>query len=97
MSQASPNFQDDHSSSNPSNGGKVDNVGDKWSATKYNNTASFVYSDVYTRPTLDLLQAKEGERILDFGCGSGELTRGLQDALGPNGLVIGLDSSQSMV
>ena len=70
---------------------------DKWSAKEYNKTASFVYSDKFTKPVLDLLQPAKGQRILDLGCGSGELTRALMDVAGPDGYVLGLDSSQSMV
>jgi ubiquinone/menaquinone biosynthesis C-methylase UbiE len=70
---------------------------DTWSATEYANTASFVYSDAFTQPILHLLSAKEGERIVDFGCGSGELTRVLADLVGKDGFVLGLDSSANMV
>ena len=69
---------------------------DTWSATEYNNTASFVYSDTFIQPVLDLLQPRVGERIVDFGCGSGEVTKALMDTVGPSGLVLGLDSSESM-
>lgn len=70
---------------------------DTWSASEYNNTASFVYSDAFVQPVLDLLQPHEGERIVDFGCGSGEITRALMKVVGPNGLVLGLDASENMV
>lgn len=70
---------------------------DSWSATEYANTASFVYSDAFTQPILNLLSAKEGERIVDFGCGSGELTRVLVNLVGKEGFVLGLDSSANMV
>lgn len=70
---------------------------DTWSASEYNNTASFVYSDAFVQPVLDLLQPHEGERIVDFGCGSGEITRALMKVVGPNGLVLGLDASENMI
>lgn len=70
---------------------------DTWSATEYNNTASFVYSDAFIQPVLDLLQPHKNERIVDFGCGSGEVTRALMNVIGPSGLVLGLDSSKNMV
>src|SRR5258706_1812349 len=68
-----------------------------WNATKYNTTASFVYSDAYTAPILDLLNAQSGEKIVDFGCGTGELTKLLTNIVGVNGTVLGLDASENMV
>ncbi|KAG6812722.1 hypothetical protein H0H93_013714 [Arthromyces matolae] len=75
----------------------VDNTG--WSASHYNQTASFVYSSAFTAPVLELLDAKPGERIIDFGCGSGEITLELQKHVtsAPGGAVIGTDASESMV
>lgn len=68
-----------------------------WSATQYNSTASFVYSIAYTTPVLDLLEANPGERIIDFGCGSGELTTKIREKVGGGGTVVGVDMSESMV
>lgn len=68
-----------------------------WSASTYNKVASFVYSEAYTAPVLNLLGAKPGERILDLGCGSGEITKGLAQAVGESGVVVGVDASESMV
>ncbi|PCH33037.1 S-adenosyl-L-methionine-dependent methyltransferase [Wolfiporia cocos MD-104 SS10] len=70
---------------------------DTWSASVYNNTAAFVYSQEFTSPVLSLLDAQPGEKILDIGCGSGEVTLRIQQLIGPTGTVVGLDSSQSMV
>jgi len=70
---------------------------DAWNATKYNTTASFVYSDAYTAPVLDLLNAQSGEKIVDFGCGTGELTKLLTNIVGGHGTVLGLDASENMV
>ena len=75
----------------------------------YSKNASFVYSDAYTAPVLALLDAQPGERILDFGCGSGELTARLDafvrdgdhgqsgSARQKDGCVWGVDSNQKMV
>jgi trans-aconitate methyltransferase len=83
--------------SNPHDTKDTHGTKDTWSATEYANTASFVYSDAFTQPILNLLSATEGERIVDFGCGSGELTRVLVDLVGRDGFVLGLDSSANMV
>lgn len=68
-----------------------------WSAAVYNKTAPFVYSAAFTSPVLQLLDVKPGERIIDFGCGSGEVTLELAKAVGPEGVVVGTDFSESMV
>lgn len=72
-----------------------------WSASHYNKEASFVYSPAFTAPVLELLSAKPGERIIDFGCGSGELTLEIEKLVKCNnnqkGMVVGVDFSESMV
>ncbi|KAG7096343.1 hypothetical protein E1B28_003787 [Marasmius oreades] len=72
-----------------------------WSASLYNKNASFVYSAAFTTPILKLLDAKPGEKIVDFGCGSGELTLELEKIVGAKsgsgGLVVGVDNSESMI
>ena len=70
---------------------------DAWSAKAYNTTASFVYSSAFTSPVLELLDAKPREHIIDFGCGTGELTLKIQDMVGKNGRVVGVDASENMV
>ena len=69
---------------------------DAWDATQYNSTASFVYSNAYTAPILDHLNAQLGEKIVDFGCGTGELTKLLTNLVGEDGKVLGLDASENM-
>lgn len=68
-----------------------------WSADQYNKTASFVYSSAFTQPVLRLLDPKPDEKIIDFGCGSGEVTLELQRIVGSGGLAVGFDTSDSMV
>jgi ubiquinone/menaquinone biosynthesis C-methylase UbiE len=65
--------------------------------SNYNTHADFVYSTAYTAPVLSLLDAKPGEKIIDLGCGTGELTEQISKIVGPEGTVVGLDSSESMV
>lgn len=66
-------------------------------ASVYRENANFVYSDKFTDPLLALLDPKAGQRIVDLGCGSGELTGKLGKAVGENGFVLGIDSSEDMV
>ncbi|PPQ99187.1 hypothetical protein CVT26_014109 [Gymnopilus dilepis] len=70
-----------------------------WSASLYNKNASFVYSPAFTTYVLDLLSAQPGERILDLGCGSGELTANIQKIVEQKegGIVVGTDLSSSML
>lgn len=66
-------------------------------ASDYNKTASFVYSEEFTSPILRCLNPSEGDRIIDLGCGSGELTVKIQDAVGTKGFVVGVDCNEDMV
>ncbi|KAH8824803.1 S-adenosyl-L-methionine-dependent methyltransferase [Flagelloscypha sp. PMI_526] len=59
-----------------------------WSASLYNKTA---------HPVLELLAPVPGERIIDFGCGSGEVTLELMKLVGSEGLVVGVDASEHMI
>jgi len=68
-----------------------------WSATVYNNVAPYVYSPEATAPILQLLGASLGDRVLDLGCGSGEVTAEIKRLVEPKGIVVGVDMSQSMV
>jgi ubiquinone/menaquinone biosynthesis C-methylase UbiE len=66
-------------------------------ASDYSENASFVYSAKFTNAVLGLLDAKPGERIIDLGCGTGELTRQIREAVGSEGTTVGADSSEDMV
>lgn len=70
---------------------------DTWSADLYNANAHFVYSPQYTSAVLTKLNAQPGEKILDLGCGSGEITLELEKAVGESGIAVGTDFSESMV
>lgn len=63
----------------------------------YNRHANFVYSAKNTSAVLGLLEARPGERIVDLGCGSGELTLQLRELVGDTGHIHGIDSSEDMV
>jgi len=76
---------------------RQDKKHDTWSAANYQKTASFVFSNEFTAPVLTLLDAKPGERIIDVGCGSGEVTLQIKQLVGETGIVVGMDSSESMI
>lgn len=63
-----------------------------WNASLYDDKHSFVFK--YGEDLVELLRPKNGERILDLGCGTGYLTS-LIAASGAK--VIGIDSSIEMV
>jgi SAM-dependent methyltransferase len=44
-----------------------------------------------------VLNPKPGERLIDIGCGSGQTTLALAQAVGPQGSVLGLDLSRPML
>ncbi|KAJ3836705.1 hypothetical protein F5878DRAFT_662741, partial [Lentinula raphanica] len=68
------------------------------SSALYNNNPNFVCSTAYTSPVLELLAAKP-EKIVDFGCGSGQVSVTIEKAVKQKegGYVAAADFSQSMV
>jgi len=64
----------------------------KWDAALYNDKHSFVYD--YGASLVDLLNPKSNERILDLGCGSGELTDKIMEEAKR---VVGIDNSPEMI
>ena len=63
-----------------------------WNAVDYQKNYSFV--PMYGEDMLGMLDVKEGERILDIGCGNGTLTKKIKD-LGAR--VVGIDQSEEMI
>ncbi|MEM7336964.1 MAG: methyltransferase domain-containing protein, partial [Chloroflexota bacterium] len=47
--------------------------------------------------TMEALQLRAGEHVLDVGCGMGLLARDLALAVGENGRILGIDNSPSMI
>jgi trans-aconitate methyltransferase len=64
----------------------------KWNAELYDNKHAFVSQ--YGESVLELLDVKAGERILDLGCGTGDLSKQIQEH---GAEVIGIDASPEMI
>lgn len=65
---------------------------DQWNAGLYDQKHAFVSK--YGSEVVDLLAPQAGEKILDLGCGTGDLTKEIFDL---NGLVTGIDQSENMI
>ncbi|CAE6435376.1 unnamed protein product, partial [Rhizoctonia solani] len=77
--------------------GSCTTTGYTWSPSLYNQNAAFAYSEESTKPVFELLSLQPGECVVDVGCGTGELTLRLQQIVGKDGLVLGIDASESML
>ncbi len=66
------------------------NVGDTWAAQQERLDRQL---DPLGRAALAALAPRPGEQILDVGCGSGQTTLQLGEAVGPTGRVVGVDVS----
>jgi trans-aconitate methyltransferase len=76
-------------------GGRPDGTPNDWDPDDYERGHEFVYE--YGGDVVDLLDPATGERILDLGCGTGQLTAGIAGAVGRSGRVVGIDRSAEMV
>ncbi len=63
-----------------------------WNPAFYNQKHAFIYQ--YGESLVDILSPQPGERILDVGCGTGQLTNLISQK---GALVVGIDSSQEMI
>ncbi len=63
-----------------------------WDPEQYEAQHSFVWQ--FGESLIDLLDPKPGERILDLGCGPGQLTRKIAER---GAQVVGLDASPEMI
>lgn len=64
----------------------------KWNAELYDNKHAFVSQ--YGQSVLAILDVKPGERILDLGCGTGDLAKQIHEQ---GADVIGIDASPDMI
>ena len=64
----------------------------EWNPSLYNDKHSFVYQ--YGSNLVSLLAPEKGERILDVGCGSGQLTAQIAET---GATAVGIDSSPKMI
>jgi trans-aconitate methyltransferase len=71
---------------------QIVNQKDNWNASLYDRKHSFV--SYFGSELIDLLAPQKGERILDLGCGTGDLAKKLFDM---GGSVIGIDKSENMI
>ena len=65
---------------------------DHWQPDLYDSKHAYVWQEGVA--VLDLLAAKSGERILDIGCGTGQLTNQIASC---GAVVTGIDSSPAMI
>lgn len=64
----------------------------QWDPALYNHKHSFVFE--YGRSLVSLLNPRPGERILDLGCGTGQLTKAIAES---GAQVLGIDNSPNMI
>ncbi|MDD9148656.1 demethylmenaquinone methyltransferase [Sporolactobacillus sp. CQH2019] len=62
-----------------------------------NSLISFNRHKAWRRKANEMVDAREGEQILDVCCGTGDWTLSLAGAAGPSGKVVGLDFSENML
>lgn len=64
----------------------------QWESTLYESKHSFVWR--YGADLLELLSPRQGERILDLGCGTGQLTQAIASQ---GAIAIGIDKAATMI
>jgi ubiquinone/menaquinone biosynthesis C-methylase UbiE len=67
-----------------------------WFANFYDRSLEPLYRDARAA-AVTALQARPGQVVLDLPCGTGQSFDGLAPAIGPEGLLIGVDYSQGML
>lgn len=78
--------------------GKVDASAEASAFITYLDRASSLdFFQAAKRRTYDLLEIREGSRILDVGCGTGDDVRAMAEMAGSGGKVVGVDNSETMI
>lgn len=76
----------------------VDQASNPTFFTQFMETShSLTTAQSYKRAIMEQLAIRQGAAILDIGCGIGQDTQDLARAVGPQGRVIGIDSSEIML
>ncbi|MEH7116989.1 methyltransferase domain-containing protein [Neobacillus vireti] len=70
----------------------MEKISNTWNANLYDSKHSFV--SMYGESLIELLAPKKGERILDLGCGTGDLAKQLSDY---GSEITGVDQSEKMI
>ena len=69
-----------------------------WAAPIYDSYCPLIgLGSRFRRTTLSHAELRNGELVLDVGCGTGVLTRAAADAVGADGMVRGIDAAPAMV
>jgi len=77
---------------------RVDNSDNPDSFVSYlDTTTGMDFFKVLKSGTYDLLSVREGARILDVGCGTGDDVLAMAQRVGDGGLVVGVDNSETML
>ncbi|MEH7414944.1 methyltransferase domain-containing protein [Neobacillus drentensis] len=70
----------------------MEKIRDTWNANLYDSKHSFV--SLYGESLIELLAPQKGEKILDLGCGTGDLAKQLSDY---GSEITGVDRSEKMI
>lgn len=65
---------------------------DNWNATLYDNSHAFI--STFGENLVDMLAPTQGEKILDLGCGTGDLAEKLTEK---GAIITGIDQSSNMI
>ncbi len=78
--------------------GRIDQTGDLATFVHFLDAACATASfQQYKRHLIQLLDVKDGQHILDVGCGTGDDAREMARLAAPQGRVVGVDNSQAMI